>query len=545
MQLPTGIASSKYNIVRSDMDQRQIIDLANSYFTKNDQALLRQYLAKPNILYDANEIILLKTRAISLESINSTTAYDNAVLYMPELPRGIVQFYDYCLTIDHLKSTMRMLYTHIVNNKLIADDLFTKLESQVMYPSMIPTMVNRYAPEFQTANKELYSITKRERPDWTAPVRGTPIQKTALDFALDEAYFLNSPIMASMQALSQGLFIVHETVANYLSVTADAVRGYIDVAHQTIEGNWINAFFPRQAALSYQTLVASGALTQAGVTFSVNSNGNFPDDVCLLQAKYTNWEEYLGYISTRFNVAGAAPAVNTTRFPGQTLRPDAGGAIGYYIRSQDGGGNDFPGPALEVCLVKPENIWNAMKKLYYHPISSCVKLAEAYIQSGMHSYLMDMLLHLQRALEAASKHRNSESLSSGFNVTNLAKIQQVSDVIPQCGTGYTAQYFKENGPGQFVAVSEDEALVTRDGKIELASHISRNKIECVPRVTVAQLGGKATLDNLKFNAVVVPDSSERRETPPVLFDNISTFTTDNSAVNNVYGATMNAYLVEK
>jgi hypothetical protein len=574
MSMPPARVSSRWVTSRSDTDQLQIKKMAEMYFAGSSQlSYLKQILNKDlsSLAFDGEELAILKSRT-SLEALDvnlqDTLPMDKSKI-LTRNGSGIMQFYDFCLTVDSVKNTTRLLYGHLINSQDLDENSFKALEQEIFYPSFIPEFVlkDKDKKGYDISRLANYSVISDKMSLYAASnYREAP--RTNINRAESEAVFLKSLVYNCFQALSQGLFIVHETRAQKLknSIKDKDTKitqspDYSDPTHvvtdneadQIPKSSWINTF--QEQTIMY-SVKANNSVD--GDLYSVNGDSPYcykDTDASrvyvseILQPKYIEYEYYnLLLISPKEDIPDDKAindiekrkhvmAKNNKITTGMQSMQKTGGAIGCYIDywrhaadyDTDGGtpvpaspdtsyingfrffesNNKDVGLKLEI-----DNIHKVMSRFYFHPISSCPNLSRVYSRSGTQEQVWNMIQHLQRALEASAKTRESTSYARGFNVATLKQSRELGGVLPQCGPGYTTQFFRvegDDGKGnkKYLPISEDEALVSRDGTLELASHVARDKMECVPRVTIGEIGGKASLDNLKFHPVIVPEISER------------------------------------
>lgn len=540
MALPSAQTTVRWSVARSDLDQRQIHDLAKFYFKPPERDEIARVLGRTNFVFDHAEAQELKTKLLALTG---------AVQSM-----HLIQFYDYVFTIDNLKNIMRVLYSYVINNKDLAESQFQTLETEIMYPDMIPAFLSAV----QDNIKEFYSITGNDiymhtgNPAVAAAPNHEP--KNYLNRSVDEAVFLKSAILQTIQALSQGLFVVHYTSGSKLVRTNN--RQLQDAPKvPLVPGDWANAMVAEDG-----TPVRSLKLFSGMADFNQNYDRDTERNVfkwkvapttTVLQPKFTNYEAYDGYLTNHGDPHTAAGRLHRADLPPTEMSiSEKGGAIPYYVLIHTG--SNIPQGVQPVLHITPENIRRIMSDNKEHPISACPDLATAYAKSGFHQPIMDMLLHLQRALEAAKKQRAARQASQVFSVDQLAILKQVGTTVPQCGPGMTVQFYKQaidpQGNKQLVPIPDEEALVVRDGQLELSAHVAREKIECVPRITVAQLAAKQTRDNIQFRPIIVPSETPvskvtaAEAAPRPDLSKIREFHVDPTP-RDVYGASMSAYVV--
>jgi hypothetical protein len=144
-----------------------------------------------------------------------------------------------------------------------------------------------------------------------------------------------------------------------------------------------------------------------------------------------------------------------------------------------------------------------MERMSNHPIYACPRLAEAYLRSGLAKTMMEMLMYLQRSLEAAAYNLGLQGpkTSELFGVDLLQTLTR-NGVVPRCPKGMKPRYYSDVGEGKHEMVKEEDAFVLgSDGKLELASHIS-SKYDCVPRVTLGEIKAGSGADAFKFAPVI-------------------------------------------
>lgn len=534
MTMPRSRVVGKWITARSDMDQALVRRMAQIYFEPVQWKFISETLGKPPeaLAFDAEESQILNVllqgtgknagdKNIMYQIDSRSDDKDASALLAGKARKGITQFYDFCATLDELRNRMRLAHTHLTVQDIIDDTLFEKLESEIMYPDMIPLGIRRKP---QINNIEQWSLM-------------TSITKypTKITQAAAEAILLSSSLWNDIQALSQGLFRLHSTDANVLHFKKKALVAQDDKLES---GQWINGGVRYEDGLQEVGQQMNALSLDAGESH-VDYNSNDIDDLVkfvapknvqrlpsiyhlreVLDAKQEVVEEKKEDSPTKAafddrmppqNFEALAKACGIDRPFNNGWPPFRGGAIAlnFFLLRLAGENSVYERRTLTL-----DDIHTIMRRLYFHPISSCPELSRAHTQSGSHDQLMDMMRHLQRALEAAERKRRTFDRKRGFNVTTLADAKAVAAQVPQCGPGLTAQFYRFSGHDAeqkpvYIPVPEDEALVSRDGNIELASHVARDKIECVPRVTVAQLAGRSAMENLRFHPVLVPEMTQR------------------------------------
>lgn len=505
-QQPTG-----FMISRSDLDQQQIQLYAKEYFKPAQLDRLKFLLGKDRLNFDVNEVIMLTNRIGAMGKTDETIEMLMNAKGSGD-DSGILQFYDSCFTIDNLKEYMRTRHKYLDRTADLSNDMWESLEKDIMYPDMVPAAV-RNRSDIPTNVKKLYSIVGDKKPG----NGGAPIDKTFADRALDETIFLSSLTLNTIQSLAQGLFMTYACrgqpqLREYYEPNGDTDdKKRMTSEKKRLEANqWVNAMDYGDDVKADGTAMSFDppAFTEgpggpdADVKDEAKAYADRPRPFQILNPKFTDVHDFVDGVH---NGPRACPSYNEGyKYGGDALTHDfylphnRGGAIGHLIVNRHNG-NWMPQGKNHVLYVSQERINETMKRIP-HIISSCPQLAAAYRRSGFHSQIIEMFTNLQRSLEAKSKQRATANVSDGFNVTTMNQYRNIS-MLPQCGEGLTPQYFSADGDK---VIPEDEALVTRDGKLELASHVSREKIECVPRVSVGQLGGRTAEQNLRFQPVLVP-----------------------------------------
>ena len=530
---------------RSDEDQYQVKQMANVYFETRTLSYLRATLGKETLAFDNQELTALQRAVAALKKNESLQRTINIEKTTPNIDDvadvdGVIQFYDFCLTIDSLKNILRLFHSHLTNVPNLPDESFKQIENEVFYPDFVPAFVREKTQDYPQDEQYIagYSLNG---PNKTLPKGdGFELQpKQHIDKAVCEAVLLSSGIFNTHQALTQGLFVVHGTIAQKLRLTDD-FRDLNDpnkiLSEETIDrGKWINTF-EGTGMTFYDEFVDATEFYKLGPTrdeFEVNPQARYKYNIQILQPKYTDYLAYSRYLTNpRLPAAASIDVVdrqNVFKSLGNVAQPmqSQGGAIGvhidtWFIIPKDRlptfsfvDGDEY----VRGLHVTEHDIMLAMSRLPFHPISSCPKLSKAYKESGTANQVLQMIETLQQVLLAQAKKRASTSATKAFSIDTLNEQKAASGgYIPHCGPGFTAQFYKKGENGKYVSVPEDEALVSRDGNLELASHIARDHIQCVPRVTVAQLGGKFSIDNLAYHPVVVRETRDpadvRAKAPP-------------------------------
>lgn len=538
----TWTATSFYTN-RSDEDQYQVQEMAKRYFAQHTLEYLRGTLGKDTLAFDSDELVnlLRMTAAMRDNMALQHTVPIEKFVRVDEVSEqdGILQFYDFCLTVDALKNVLRLFHSQLTNVPNLPEESFKQIEKEVFYPDFIPAFVREDGQKYPQDEKSIAGY-RLNGPDKTRIVNGNFVlePKKHIDLAVCEAVLLSSGIFNTHQALTQGLFVVHGTTAQKLALPVDVKKlkeldGILTDTY--IEpGRWINTFDSDVLQFYSTSNQETGfyILSATADTYELYSGSVYPCATPILQPKFVDYAAYRRYMTMPRSEAAGGIFVNDRKIAsneeGAPVQPHQtqGGAIGVHIDHWDvveelpqfAFTNDRNNAVLGLRVTE-RDIFLAMSRLSFHPISSCPKLSRAYKESGTANQVLQMIETLQQVLFAQARKRISTSATKAFSIDTLNEQKSASGgYIPHCGPGFTAQFYRKGENGQYVPVPEEEALVSRDGNLELASHVARDHIECVPRVTVAQLGGKFSTDNLAYHPVVVREMRDpadiRVKAPP-------------------------------
>lgn len=594
MYMPPAKVSGKWLISRSAADQIQVLDLAKAYFSSEERDLLEQLIGTKDLKYDEEEVQILKNRGVGTVLTGITVEEDKK----PGPP--LLQFYDYVMTIDQVKNIMRGLYVHLNNTDTVTPAIFKQLETVVHYPDGVPAEQRDAILEGETRHpgvegykREYYSIFTSRMAIWTNDGQSSNIAATIQDKTMytrswDETYFLRSPICNAMQALSQGLFLVFEcTDAPYLNVNGMSSVANNEEKIRIPQQSWINAFEKNKVDSKevrdanviaespvdvhhykrVQRLITEQDKQQGLDAGALSTETLDVDNITILQAKplevdaYSlnpNGQLHIPYFQTNNVMASEAEKLVKIAENVYFKRVPTGGAIGQYII--DKYGQQLVPANGRVVEVKINDIFKQMGKLSNHPIHACQRLALAYQRSGMQKHIIEMMMYLQRALEAASRNIYAKGQASAFGVANLNEISKAG-VVPRCAKGLVPRYYQETvgGDGKtiFQVVPEEQAFVARDGKMELASNVSRTKYDCVSRVSISDVKSSDVENAFKYFPMMTPAS--QRPAPPELTGEVHSieqiqdkvkrvggFTDSSEPMSKIYGVganEMRAYVV--
>jgi hypothetical protein len=529
MQMPAAQAAGRWATSRSTNDQEMILKLANEYFSLAERELLQKLLGTSTLTFDGNEAqnLILRSERKLLMGITEKPQQTPT--------RGYLQFYDFCLTIDACKNIMRGIYAQL-NSRTINKDNLAQFERQVMYPDMIPPEIRDEVLGHKATNvtdqwyKDYYSLTS-DRYWNVGQAPPGPSAKTNDMRAYEEAYLLDNMLANTLQSLAQGLFRIYTVEASPLHCDAvedlndihiypvnefrrdnnilparEWIHPYVYHLDRLTESNWINTF--KNARSFYRE---NAALQHA---IYADSQHNIVE---LFQPKTTGVANYDLTLSPYRYVHGAFnPPISPRVFGPDNPQLDhtmplIGGAIPKYLKWYHHAAinNQIVIPTLEIT---PQMISVRCTYMSHHPIHAIYELSQAYQRSGLFKQMIDMYLQLQRSLEGARYALNLEGSTTNhmFGMDDLPSVTR-SGVVPSCGNGLVPQFYRERnveGNTVFEPIAESEAFNVRDGKVELASHVSRQKWDCVPRVTIAEIARRNTSQDLEYRPMVIGAGSE-------------------------------------
>jgi hypothetical protein len=538
MDMPAFRVAGKWATSRSAQDQDQINKLAGEFFSEKELAVLQELLygkvamdgttndQKYKLTFSGDEAQALLTKGDPNQLMGLTTNPGE------QSDTPYLQFYDFCFTIDYLKNAMRGMFIKL-NSRLSNKDSFKHSAKTIQFRDGVPFEFRKFL--FRLRDQALQGGNVPERLSLkyyttTEPfynLRGNSTSKDLYMKAYDEAYNLQSVLINALQALSQGLFTVHACRAKKLHLHDNVNRDKLISEDEFIgEQEWINTF-DVTSQIIYN--VNNGNIDTA--IYTSLPDGFDKNVVQLLQPKVTGTKYYdvrrssFEWVAEHNEIridndkdlrdelfAGKLPLDNAhRRLPYGNLyatKTISGGAIPKYLAHYV---NQVQPALIDPPLtleLKPSYLKPRFEYLSHHPIHACHKLAVAYQSSQMLHNIISMYISLQQALEAAESALKQEGTESDrmFGMDDLKMVTRAG-IAPTCGPDMVPQFYRERvndqGKTLFEPISEVEAYNVRDGGVELASHVSREKWDCVPRVTIGQMAKQTMATDMDFRPVVV------------------------------------------
>lgn len=434
----------------------------------------------------------------------------------------IPQFYDYIRTVRRLLTQLSQYQSQIDNLEQIGSrELLAKFKSEIFHPTFLPWELLETYEQSRLVDAAGLRLGETKISQYNpSDQRLTTRDKSAYENAFDESELLRPGPLASIVALSQGLFQVSLSRVHFEDIVCPVTN---KVAHP-IGDRWINAM---QSTL-YNTQPLSGGVVVTGGGKTVDI-GKLPDPeeetfklTSILFRKTSNRQLHLSnWLSlmltadeSRANNLGLAMPLldDAGRKMYEAMFDDicsqlaTGGPIGAYIWYwvRDGTNNLWgiapaanervetdTGFVVQVQNFGPEGI---PLRLYFvpvdrvraqmlqlrgkHPIFACPQLADAYSTSGLGDYLMQIYNDIQRRFASAlqTTRIGRTELTPAALIRSMVNGPGMSMICP----GPNNRTVFRNTAGEMV--DQDQAIMTdlTTGKTFLRPSIIPGTQQCVP-----------------------------------------------------------------
>lgn len=503
---------------RDSHDQEIYNRLAEHYFEPEQLKYISSLLNVPikALKYDAREAQVLASRGHKRFLQGNAEGDATNKVGFP-----ILQFYDFVLTIDNLMAFLRNLDIRVKNIQPFGEILdLESLKQDILPSSFIPWSFVEFLKDsanyFNDTSMFKLGAANKFTNEWdenTNVYNGAAL-KGEWDKCVEEAFMLNNRVLQIITALSQGLFIVHETQATKLQYD-----NVLFSNEQIPTGNWIN-----QYALTGTYNYPNNPLLPDGVTIDeIPQYANY-----VLLPKITDMDMYQhNFLQQTYqtligketpspefgkvlNVSKYIEAERTReiskikfRF---TLYKNIGGPIGMSnVLLTDGNYQLIPkanegskvGYASDVSKLS-ESFTNCVSKndmkfihkayetysgstpgLNSHPIFACSKLARAFAAVGINQLLLNMYHRIQlefdtrikQTMQGKSTSNIRETVQMSYSGTNNLRVQN-------CPQNALPRYYDYAGN----VIDPDKATFVHNGIKWLKSNVDPSKSECVPMV---------------------------------------------------------------
>lgn len=507
---------------RTEEDQVLIDAVANAFLETRQRTIISSILAvRPDELkFTQSEAEIIRVRH-DAAFITGTAIRDQRE------PVGfpIMQFYDFCLTIDNAITFMRGLDIEIKNlNSIGSLALVDRLKEHILHTEFIPWAIAD-AKEFYKyiPSKHTLQLGSRSVPTYDdAKNQWNEDAKNDYQKCCDETLVLSSGIIRILIGLSQGLFMIFNTSAKHFKTVMVNPNGPPQLEDEFIPiGSWINAtkgkeemvpYFTKELQAEYKSfgddLIFTERLFLAGENDITKYPGNWPYLFGRFVMKLSDdelksfWKPATKATDIAFKYPRGGGPIRDWNFYISDTKSDENNVFPFkppYEKfkllslTDEAKYSDWINNVPKPAHTEWNTVWEHMNRYTHHPIWVCPALSKAYAASGVSATLWNMYTMLQRNFAAALKTVDSMTTS---NVPDSLRLVTDSHKalsylpIGSCPNGTIPQYREFSSdpskPGDIV--DEDEAVkIVRDpqtGQVVriLKGNIDPSQCSCVPLV---------------------------------------------------------------
>jgi len=427
------------------------------------QIILKATVNK-QIQYDATEAHILSTLGRNHDA--QYTGVKSTKGERADTP-ALLQMYDFIATMDefdrHLTNTERL-----INSMTTEVGNFTTIQKRIPPSDLRPWAFHRTFPADtkvmdehdieMTVGQQLFEPIIYD-PDndilstsILQPKGGRIREKTANERAQDEAHLLGYETIKTYFALGQGLFKVEHTPVNLINIAA------LHTAMDGLPGSdeWATSLTGLQASEAYTSASAESIQKQSWVNGMTHTSsvwcsvqqikiGHPYYDILTVMPKetdlkrYTNNRFHLEHTRRNFiseqddillyrparDVMDARRAQQDYNNPQYTKRFQRGGPIGMFKVCWPK--RDVQYGANTVIQVTGDDVLEAMKNMYWHPIHASANLAVAYRNNGLFQHFTTRVFQLIK--KNTMKKSQTPLNSSAVDPTHFRKNMTIASQL--------------------------------------------------------------------------------------------------------------------